>query len=663
VFDEIDMYYRNGFKALTYNNDFIFISIDVPVADKAVYFHIFDVFSFAVPTQMGQSSSDKTVTMVTNVVDVIAVDFSGEITIDISAKQLATCSGSPFLTCDTALPYIKPPRTTCTAALFRNVPDLIRKVCKFRIYSDLVLPSTLTHTSGNKFIIQTSKPSYMLVSRDNQGNLQVKNVPACRQCEIRLPCEASILVDNLQYDSPLSPNCFNSTKMLSVQHSVNSAMLLHFNFSQLEPLQNKSGFIHSIDVPDMEQSISQFKDISQLDRQYGLELDKVIKSVSSDTPTMYNPPTEVEWSIIPDIQSPTFITIWFIISVATTMFYSIALGLIIYKLRTIGIALTTLNSLQQVQGITEHIVRKTTTTQPPDTVNRLDHYHQAVAILIWIGIVIIFMQGVYFFGHFCFSSPVIKGCIQRQSGSKLETDNVKLYIKLEVKGQRFMIFVMSLLEEPNLITFTVAPVLQAMSLIPTCSGSHKIGLVWNGPLCIKINQITTPIYLPIVSTLPSSQFSALRQLTSDNVVKSPNAILLFQWGESPSYAQIPSATPDPSKPIEHSLVPISQGTQQPNTPLSTGLYETIPSPPTNPSVSTILGINSNDPSHKISTTKGRISKLSFPAKETQVSISVENPYAISPPQVSIPDEPLPETPGPKSPTAIYVHNFEPVSLT
>lgn len=109
---------------------------------------------------------------------------------------------------------------SCLSAVFFNQKKTVNDLCDFRFLTSILPPAMYELSPSNLLLYRT--PMLALDCANGQQILK-----GCSFCVIKIPCQCSIIADDL-YLPPRLGKCNNQTDKVTILHPVNLALLQQF---------------------------------------------------------------------------------------------------------------------------------------------------------------------------------------------------------------------------------------------------------------------------------------------------------------------------------------------------------------------------------------------------------------------------------------------------
>ena len=285
VHEDLSVYYTDHLTSYFCTADSLFMHLKVPIAETNTLYEIYQASVFPVPIQTANPSSVG-YTAVTNVSPYFAVDVSRNSYIELTQSDYASCQGDALVTCPFALPHRLRPAYSCTAVLFFHQDRLFTDKCHTSVYPHDPIPTHITESAPSTFYI-TSPESSVYKTVCPGHSLQA--FPACAFCSVTIPCGCTLHVDKLSLTPPII-DCDPNIESLSVLHTINYAVVLHFGF----PAHSYHSFSLSnvsvkLDIPDMSAYVKRFTDLSKQEKSSALDLKKLSAAIQAKSTKYHNP--------------------------------------------------------------------------------------------------------------------------------------------------------------------------------------------------------------------------------------------------------------------------------------------------------------------------------------------------------------------------------------
>ena len=340
-------YYYNGHHLThyTYTASHIIIHVQVPFALESALFNVYSVQSFPVPIKPTDPTSLGFTTL-PNLSQYIATSTDGTRYTELNAAQFALCENTRIMTCPMVHTIRRRPLYTCTASVFyHNVPSFM-STCQPLVYPHLPIPTTIHSLSQNSFLITTNVSQYELSC---QGQALIK-----KDCHayavVEVPCSCSLYMGDLSV-TPSLTGCDDTESSFKISHPINYALFLSFDFEpyQFESLQLSNSSV-TLDIPDIEQYVSNFTDLNDKMIADGLQLKQVSDAILEARHTYERDYQNLDAALtfLPYTEDPNYVAIFSLVIMAVLIgliIVSVTLGI---KIRKLDLALAAATASSEV---------------------------------------------------------------------------------------------------------------------------------------------------------------------------------------------------------------------------------------------------------------------------------------------------------------------------
>lgn len=557
--NEMSWYYNHHLTMFVYTETNLFIFLSLPIANQISQFDFYSITTFPIPFQTN-NNTDPGYTIINTEISTFAIDPSRQVFIELNSKQLESCSSNRLVQCPTPFFRYQRPSLTCIAALFLDKSDKIISLCEFTVYAHQHPAPQIFPIGPSEYLLTTSVSPFQTIC----DGTELQTYSQCRFCYIRIPCNCILLMDDRQF----SPNLYDCDTDLTVTmtlHTVNLALLRHFdlpaNIFSSSSLTNKS---ITLSIPNITKSIETFSDLTQKDHHIGFDLAKLVNAMANEHPALYTPPSSEDTTLIslPWDDTESSRLIWLIVcsaSIALNVFITLFL---LYKFnRIIGIVsalqTTRANPIPHIL-ITHSSV--STTTSPPLTVTTsgFSYFNSFLALFIILIVIysLVKLRSCRFSIGLC--CPAIFASYHSLCGLPQYVHNLRLVLQLHHKGCRCILYLASLPHAPNLLSYTVSPLLTSITVARKGCSTY-LCLTWAGPLQIFVNGVSREFHLPTELPVPYFlQSNILAMIDNDDDTDEDNrpmSALFFQIGKDDQLYEIPAHCINMLQPPIHVLQP------------------------------------------------------------------------------------------------------------
>jgi hypothetical protein len=337
-------------------------------------------------------------------------------------------------------------------------------------------------------------------------------------------------------------------------HPINFALLMHFKFPVHRFPELHANITLPSSLPNLAKHINEFNDVSDSDKQSGLKLDKVVKSLLSNNPKSYSDMDTQDWNIIP-LEDPEVQLGIFIAQTVVTALVLILSLYILFRLHKFSKKLTALmiqfQAFRSVKADFKDIESPYLTTIPPKLTQHGDVLTQlsglAMKLIVFAAVVWLALTLVRFLARQIYQSARFQQILRWWHGPDQTLSSAHLFLKLCTEQHGIILFLMSLPWQSNLLKFDTAPYIQILGMKRACVLTY-LTISWSGNLTVLVHGKKTNIALPTRIPIPQGLRSTLKKI---NIFPLPKYHLLLKLAGNQSYIEIPIELPSLATPIIH----------------------------------------------------------------------------------------------------------------
>ena len=553
VHNELAFYYNTHLSAYTLTEKCIYIQLQVPISDIIPVYNIYTVHLLPVPVST-LTNPHTGHTYITNIDDLFIPHISHTHYLQLTKQEFDLCDKDKLIQCPFQIPHKSKERFSCTSALFYDNEHAIKQHCNFTFTSHKPHDPLVTHVSNNQFLTIPNEFTPRISCTDRS----VSTIKDCRICFISLPCHCTLQVGPLSIHTPLQ-TCDNSLSTTIVKHGMNLAFTTHYDiYSPSLHSHSLSDTYMNIDMPDIMDSIQNFTDLTELQKQKGLDLKQLAKSIKEQQKTFESINYTMEDNIIkalPFSDSNLFKAICPTITLIFMVIVTFVVIFLVLKHRKLALIVATLQAVPKASAyiILQPNYSKTTTTPNPDT--DIDPFTQYYSIMTTLSVAFCFFATIrffYFIGDVCSRCPNVLQYFNTVYGPAQNLYNCQLFIKLYNGNKRALLLLHSIPHEPNMVSFALAPKIQT-SFIKYRNCIPYLSVTWANKFHYFVGDVQHSFSLPRYIYIPFP----LRRLVKD-ITNSPDHHCTIVTRYRDELIEIPFTSNNPEHPIIFQMLPLNQ---------------------------------------------------------------------------------------------------------
>ena len=260
-------YYQSQDVLYSYHELSFFVTIQIPISSRSALFDIFRVLTFPVPL----NHSTTHVTLIQILPDYIAMAEDHSAFVEMSSTEFGLCTQNLIRTCPTLKGQSSLQSPTCAAALFAKLST--RKRCNFRMIEDALKPLLFEVQPGLALL---SNIQEVIITCRNQ----VRRKIGCQFCLMHIPCECTLLADNIQI-APRLTACMDEPDN-SQSFPVNVALLEQFfNESTLAEINSHKVYSDPVvySIPHLHIEDRSFEEALEKNARLDADLKHIVKKM------------------------------------------------------------------------------------------------------------------------------------------------------------------------------------------------------------------------------------------------------------------------------------------------------------------------------------------------------------------------------------------------
>jgi len=190
-------YYQVRSTTFTRSNNYVFITLTVPLKSMGGMLGVYRVDRTHISTAEHHQSS----TRIDNLPDFFAVTPDLAYYTELSVAHYTSCRGEGIKVCHTERALQAANRLTCGAAVFYDKKTDVLKHCDIQ-YESYDLPSEVMRLRDEEYLIHSENAGsnstwtmhcpHVIALPDTIGTTNVKQIPSCNTCIVRVPCGCSL---------------------------------------------------------------------------------------------------------------------------------------------------------------------------------------------------------------------------------------------------------------------------------------------------------------------------------------------------------------------------------------------------------------------------------------------------------------------------------------
>lgn len=217
------------------------VHIAIPTIDLNSQMDAYSTTTYRVPTRLGATNAgdgDLSYTIVTDVSEFIAISKDGQTYVELSTKEYITCQMSDKMTMrvctniGTGVKHANSKYDSCTYALYKNIPHIIRERCNFDYVRlserGLLVGFAFQMDADDSFLVHGTQNSEVkeswYVDCPYSPHSPHSVIKPCDMCRISVPCGCSLATDSFYLPVSFS-RCTalqGRETELDVRHTINA---------------------------------------------------------------------------------------------------------------------------------------------------------------------------------------------------------------------------------------------------------------------------------------------------------------------------------------------------------------------------------------------------------------------------------------------------------
>lgn len=341
-----DVYASNKFLYARQNHS-LFVTIKFPITPQQKPLKLFKVYSYPVPINSTSSHG----TQLLDLPAYFAVTFDQQFYSVLDNGEIAECTGHKHLYCSGNKALLPVTTETCILSLFINSKEKTNKLCNFRFVQNVINPGAYEIEKGSILIYRTPLLS-LECSSDH------KMIKGCDFCIVRIPCQCTLLTNNVML-LPRLMSCHNNTNNVTVVHHFNLALIQKFfDDSHYRQLFADTNFAKpfNLTIPNFSLYKHQMHDIIVADKESHLNLDKMVEAAKQDTMS-FQSLTEPLLDGLIDVNSnwPDTNAVMIFVTMGISILLSITVAWMFFKMRKMAMTILVLQQAQCIKSLSTEV--------------------------------------------------------------------------------------------------------------------------------------------------------------------------------------------------------------------------------------------------------------------------------------------------------------------
>ena len=328
---DLAFYFNHHLASFMYTDEQLIIHVMAPFSKEEAIFDIYRVFSYPIPIHPAETES-LGYTQVKDLPEYIAVNAARNTYVELSQAQMSTCTDTDLISCPFDHVFVTRPYFTCAAVILFNQDDQFEDTCNTAVVTHSPVPNNIIPLTQGSYLITTHTSMYKIAC----PGFSIQSFPARAYAQVSVPCGCSLHVAEMMVTPPVS-DCDKNLTSFETLHPINYPVFLSFGFKphQFSSL-NISETPVKLDVPNITEYVTKFKDLSRKAKQGTLDLETVSEAIRSDRESYSKYETQGP-SILKFLDSKQSMDVFVIICVIVMIGLAIAVAVVTIKLRKVEV--------------------------------------------------------------------------------------------------------------------------------------------------------------------------------------------------------------------------------------------------------------------------------------------------------------------------------------